>query len=228
MALSMFRKKDQLVAPAAADDSAEKYEFLSPIQSKSKTRRIATLGATLTAVGALCSYALATNNAPEQIVTVTQDIPRGAVIQESQLGTMNVLNPPAQAVPYKKRSELVGKKATKDISSGQVLLSSNAALNLPSAEQGQEIVGLQLPSSNIPVRPLKAGDRVILIPTNTTSANKESANVEDAITGTVDTVTTVNGDTKIDVVVPQGTSKKAAFMDAVVQKKVAVLIEGAQ
>lgn len=101
MALSMFRKKDQLVTPAAADDSAEKYEFLSPIQSKSKTRRIATLGATLTAVGALCSYALATNNAPEQIVTVTQDIPRGAVIQESQLGTMNVLNPPAQAVPYK-------------------------------------------------------------------------------------------------------------------------------
>ena len=39
MALSMFRKKDQLVTPAAADDSAEKYEFLSPIQSKSKTRR---------------------------------------------------------------------------------------------------------------------------------------------------------------------------------------------
>lgn len=227
MALSMFRKKDQLVAPAAADDSAEQYEFLSPIQSKSKTRRIATLGATLTAVGALCSYALATNNAPEQIVTVTQDIPRGAVIQESQLGTMNVLNPPAQAVPYKKRSELVGKKATKDISSGQVLLSSNTAPNLPSAEQGQEIVGLQLPSSNIPVRPLKAGDRVILIPTNT-GANKDSANVEDAITGTVDTVTTVNGDTKIDVVVPEGTSKKATFMDAVVQKKVAVLIEGAQ
>ena len=94
MALSMFRKKDQLLAPAATDDSAEQYEFLSPIQSKSKTRRIATLGATLTAVGALCSYALATNNAPEQIVTVTQDIPRGAVIQESQLGTMNVLNPP--------------------------------------------------------------------------------------------------------------------------------------
>ena len=123
---------------------------------------------------------------------------------------------------------MVGKKATKDISSGQVLLSSNAAPNLPSVEQGQEIVGLQLPSSNIPVRPLKAGDRVILIPTNTTSANKESANVEDAITGTVDTVTTVNGDTKIDVVVPQGTSKKASFMDAVVQKKVAVLIEGAQ
>lgn len=227
MALSMFRKKDQLVAPAAADDSAEQYEFLSPIQSKSKTRRIATLGATLTAVGALCSYALATNNAPEQIVTVTQDIPRGAVIQESQLGTMNVLNPPAQAVPYKKRSELVGKKATKDISSGQVLLSSNAAPNLPSAEQGQEIVGLQLPSSNIPVRPLKAGDRVILIPTNT-GANKDSANVEAAVNGTVDTVTTVNGDTKIDVVVPEGTSKKSAFMDAVVQKKVAVLIEGAQ
>ncbi len=140
---------------------------------------------------------------------------------------MNVLNPPAQAVPYKKRSELVGKKATKDISSGQVLLSSNAAPNLPSAEQGQEIVGLQLPSSNIPVRPLKAGDRVILIPTNT-GANKDSANVEAAVNGTVDTVTTVNGDTKIDVVVPEGTSKKSAFMDAVVQKKVAVLIEGAQ
>lgn len=227
MALSMFRKKDQLVAPATTEESAEQYEFLSPIQSKSKTRRIATLGATLTAVGALCSYALATNNAPEQIVTVTQDIPRGAVIQESQLGTMNVLNPPAQAVPYKKRSELVGKKATKDISSGQVLLSSNAAPNLPSAEQGQEIVGLQLPSSNIPVRPLKAGDRVILIPTNT-GANKDSANVEAAVTGTVDTVSTVNGDTKIDVVVPEGTSKKSAFMDAVVQKKVAVLIEGAQ
>ena len=30
MALSMFRKKDQLVTPAAADDSAEQYEFLSP------------------------------------------------------------------------------------------------------------------------------------------------------------------------------------------------------
>lgn len=227
MAFSLFQKKDQLAA-SGADESAEQYEFLSPIQSKSKTRRITTLGATLTAVGALCSYALATNNAPEQIVTVTQDIPRGAVIQESQLGTMNVLNPPAQAVSYKKRSEVIGKKATTDMSSGQVLLSSNAAPNLPGAEQGQEIVGLQLPSSNIPVRPLKAGDRVILIPTNTTGANKESANVEDAITGTVDTVTTVNGDTKIDVVVPEGTSKKAAFMDAVVQKKVAVLIEGAQ
>ena len=121
----------------------------------------------------------------------------------------------------------MGKKATKDISSGQVLLSSNTAPNLPSAEQGQEIVGLQLPSSNIPVRPLKAGDRVILIPTNT-GANKDSANVEAAVNGTVDTVTTVNGDTKIDVVVPEGTSKKSAFMDAVVQKKVAVLIEGAQ
>ena len=96
--------------PAAADDSAEKYEFLSPIQSKSKTRRIATLGATLTAVGALCSYALATNNAPEQIVTVTQDIPEAQSFRNPQLGTMNVLNPPAQAVPYKKRSELVGRR----------------------------------------------------------------------------------------------------------------------
>ena len=206
MALSPFAKKGRLITPT--DESTEQYEYLSPIQTKTKTRRIMILGATLTAVGIVGSYALATNNAPEQIVTVTQDIPRGAVIEESQLGTMNVLNPPAQAVPYKKRSELVGKKATKDISSGQVLLSSNAAPNLPSAEQGQEIVGLQLPSSNIPVRPLKAGDRVIK--------------------GTVDTVTTVNGDTKIDVVVPEGTSKKSAFMDAVVQKKVAVLIEGAQ
>ena len=225
MALSPFAKKGRLITPT--DESTEQYEYLSPIQTKTKTRRIMILGATLTAVGIVGSYALATNNAPEQIVTVTQDIPRGAVIEESQLGTMNVLNPPAQAVPYKKRSELVGKKATKDISSGQVLLSSNAAPNLPSAEQGQEIVGLQLPSSNIPVRPLKAGDRVILIPTNT-GANKDSADVEAAVTGTVDTVTTVNGDTKIDVVVPEGTSKKSAFMDAVVQKKVAVLIEGAQ
>lgn len=226
MAFSLFQKKDQLVT-SGADESAEKYEFLNPIQSKSKTRRITALGATLTAVGILGSYAVATNSAPEQIVMVTQDIPRGAVIEESQLGTMNVLNPPAKAVLYKKRSEVVGKKATTDISSGQVLLSSNTAPNLPSAEQGKEIVGLLLPSTNIPVRPLKAGDRVILIPANV-GANNNSPNVEGAISGTVDTVTKVNGDTKIDVLLPEGASKNAAFMDAVLQKKVVVTIEGAQ
>ena len=140
---------------------------------------------------------------------------------------MNVLNPPAKAVLYKKRSEVVGKKATTDMSSGQVLLSSNTAPNLPSAEQGKEIVGLLLPSTNIPVRPLKAGDRVILIPTNV-GTNNNSPNVEGAISGTVDTVTKVNGDTKIDVLLPEGASKNASFMDAVLQKKVVVTIEGAQ
>lgn len=226
MAFSLFQKKGQQLVADGTEESTEQFEYLSPIQSKSKVRRITILGSTLTAVGILSAYTLATNNAPEQIVTVTQDIPRGAIIEESQLGTMNVLNPPAQAVTYKRRSEVLGKRATTDISSGQVLLSSNTAASLPGAGQGQEILGLLLPSSNLPVRPLKAGDRVILTPTNA-GANSNSSNVESAVTGTIDTVTTVNGDTKIDVVLPQGTSKRSAFMDAVAQKKVIVSIEGA-
>ena len=198
MAFSLFQKKGQQLV-ADGTESTEQFEYLSPIQSKSKVRRITILGSTLTAVGILSAYTL---------------------------GTMNVLNPPAQAVTYKRRSEVLGKRATTDISSGQVLLSSNTAASLPGAGQGQEILGLLLPSSNLPVRPLKAGDRVILTPTNA-GVNSDSSNVESAVTGTIDTVTTVNGDTKIDVVLPQGTSKRSAFMDAVAQKKVIVSIEGA-
>lgn len=90
MAFSLFQKKDQLVT-SGADESAEKYEFLNPIQSKSKTRRITALGATLTAVGILGSYAVATNSAPEQIVTVTQDIPRGSSNRRVPAGHDDVL-----------------------------------------------------------------------------------------------------------------------------------------
>ena len=41
MALSPFAKKDRLITPT--DESTEQYEYLSPIQTKAKTRRIMVL-----------------------------------------------------------------------------------------------------------------------------------------------------------------------------------------
>ena len=75
MAFSLFQKKGQQLVADGTEESTEQFEYLSPIQSKSKVRRITILGSTLTAVGILSAYTLATNNAPEQIVTVTQDHP---------------------------------------------------------------------------------------------------------------------------------------------------------
>ena len=209
----------------------------NPSRPKTKTRRIALLGTSLAIVGGLGANALTLQDTPHQVISVKKDISRGETITEDSLSTVNVKDASPNTIRVEDRGRILGKKADKDISAGQLILTQDAQESL-SLSNDQELIGIVLPETNAPSRALKAGDRVMITGTGQNSAgaaNPEGGNTpapqgnqenKGRVEGTVDAVTTSKeGYVKVDVIVPSGTAD-AALMDAAVNKKLTVTLIG--
>lgn len=202
---------------SAPSRSAGKGEKIS--KPKTKTRKIALLGTSLAIVGGLGAYALTLQDTPQQVLSIKSDISRGQTITEESLTTVNIKDANSGTIRVEDRRKIIGKKATKDISAGQLILTQDTtdSLTLP---EGQELIGVVLPETNTPSRPLKTGDRVTI----TAPAQDGGGNPAQ---GKVDTVTTTkDGYVKIDVFVPTDTSNDRALMEAIANKKAVVALTG--
>jgi len=120
----------------------------------------------LVALGALLAWYVAANlRYTERVVALRSDVPRGAVITADDLVLTEILpDPVLLAVPAAQLDEVVGQRAAVDLSAGGLLVPA-ALVETVIPARGESVVGLALGPGQLPVTPLRVGDRVRLIST---------------------------------------------------------------
>lgn len=125
---------------------------------------IATLAAAvLGALGIAWLWTSSTDAA--QVVVATNDVPRGAVIQASDLGTARItLDPLLTPVPASRADELVGQRASTALSAGSLVTESMVEPETLPGE-GMSLVPVALPPEQALGLGLEVGDRVKVVMT---------------------------------------------------------------
>src|SRR5437763_11251707 len=121
-------------------------------------------GVVLVALGAVVAYLLVvTAGVTRPYLAVTHKVPYGATLRDSDLTVVDV-NPAAglAPIPASQRDQVVGKHAAADLFPG-TLLTSDQLTDLAIPAPGQQLVGIELKPAQLPARPLKAGDAVLLV-----------------------------------------------------------------
>jgi len=120
----------------------------------------------LVALGALMVWLVVANlRDTERVVALRHDVPRGAVITAEDLVTAEIPPDPALvAVPAEELADVVGKRAAVDLSAGG-LLAPSALAETVTPGPGKSVVGLALGPGQLPVTPLRVGDKVRIIST---------------------------------------------------------------
>jgi hypothetical protein len=123
-------------------------------------------GVLLIAVGALVAwYVVAIVKDTVLVVAALGDIPRGAVIQRSDLTTVEIRPDPLLAtIAADRLDSLVGQRAATDIPAG-VIVSPGSVTSALLPEPGQAIVGVALDASQRPATAPRPGQPVTLVST---------------------------------------------------------------
>jgi hypothetical protein len=96
-----------------------------------------------------------------QVLAVGSPVAKGQMISRAQLVSISVAGV-AQALPVTAIDEVVGKTATVDLVTGQVLTAAMVT-DMPVPAAGQAVVGLSLDPTRVPGAGLAAGDSVTVI-----------------------------------------------------------------
>jgi flagella basal body P-ring formation protein FlgA len=190
-------------AVAAAAQRKDPQKTVRPVRARRS--RIYLAGAvTLIVAGGVGSafiYTMASHT--EQMLVVSHDLQRGEVIAATDLGSIGVGQGQAnQGVPVNDSADVVGKMAAVDLPKGSLITGRSFAGSL-AVPEGQALVGLSLKPSQLPARPLIAGDQVVIVPV--AAAGIPTPSSADSVNGVVsDTADdTASGSTIVDVYVSQ-------------------------
>ena len=177
-------------------------------------RRPALLAASIVAVSAgalLAAFAWTATSTTQSVLAVRSAVERGAVIAQDDVMTVQVSADPALApVPASHASTVVGRRAATDLAAGTLLTREQVSDTvLPAA--GMSIVGVGLPSAQMPGEPLLVGDRVRVVATPG-PAGEVTAGEPVTIAATVVgvRVNDENGQSVVSVQVPQGDAAELA------------------
>lgn len=99
------------------------------------------------------------------VIAVVNDVQRGAVIDEGDVGVASMVPDPALApVPADRMDEVVGLRAATDLVAGSLLTEASVtAAVVPAA--GEAVVGVALTPGQMPGEPLLPGDVVLVVGT---------------------------------------------------------------
>lgn len=171
-------------------------------------RRPALIVASAVAVSAgalLAAFAWTATSTTQSVLAMRSTVERGAVITQDDVMTVRVSADPAlDPVPASQAPVVVGKRAATDIAAGTLLTREQVSdAVLPAA--GMSIVGVGLPSGQLPGEPLLVGDRVRVVATPGASGEVtagEPVTVAAMVVGV--RVDDENGQSVVSVQVPQG------------------------
>jgi hypothetical protein len=124
------------------------------------------VGLALVALGALAFlYVSGQLSTAVPVIAVVNDVQRGAVIDEGDVGVASVVPDPALApVPADRIDEVVGLRAATDLVAGSLLAEASVtAAVVPAA--GEAVVGVALTPGQMPGEPLLPGDVVLVVGT---------------------------------------------------------------
>jgi hypothetical protein len=120
----------------------------------------------LVALGALAFlYVSGQLSTAVPVIAVVNDVQRGAVIGEGDVGMASVVPDPALApVPADRMDEVVGLRAATDLVAGTLLTDSSVTAGVVPAT-GEAVVGVPLTPGQMPGEPLLPGDVVLIVGT---------------------------------------------------------------
>ncbi|WP_162452916.1 SAF domain-containing protein [Phytoactinopolyspora mesophila] len=153
-----------------------------------RRRGLIGLGAALLALGGGGAYMLAEQASDTvQVIAIAADVPRGHVIQASDLTTAAVTPQPSlELVAASRLNELVGQRASVDLSRGN-LLTPEAVSEYLIPAAGQTVVGVAVTPAQLPTEPITPGDPVRVVDTPGQGGDPPSGDPE-AIPATVTSV----------------------------------------
>lgn len=192
---------------------APKRQQHSPVAAKINPMLIAAAIA-LIVVGALAGwYVLNTQSTTTAVVTITQDVPRGAEISTDHLGTLEVNDADAgNYIAVADANTVAGRTALTDLTSGTPLTDKNTGTL--ATDEAAAIVGLPLTAAQMPSTNIAAGDTVSVVSTASNSA--ESGSTPISIDATVFSIRTdeTTGLTIVDLTIEPDEARTVASMAA--------------
>jgi SAF domain len=162
-------------------------------------------GVAISAGALLAGFAWTATSTTQSVLAVRSAVERGAVIAQDDVMTVQVSADPALTpLPASQASAVVGQRAATDLAAGTLLTREQVSDTvLPAA--GMSIVGVGLPSAQLPGEPLLVGDRVRVVATPGASGEVTSGEpVTIAATVVGVRVNDENGQSVVSVQVPQG------------------------
>ena len=212
-------------AEAPSEQGQKKRSLASPLQSKPRVPVIAAAIALMVVFGLLFVWLLSSQTHTQSVFAARSDIARGHVITAEDLTAVEI--PEGQPIPHfltTQQSEVIGKTAAKDISSGGLVSPKTLATGTGLSED-DSVVGLSLGPAQLPPYPLRSGDRVRIVgtPPNQAEMPKE---VPTPISATIVSTEkdTVSGQTLVAVQVPRGDAASLAAKAAT--GRVALILDG--
>jgi len=177
-------------------------------------RRPALIAASVAAISAgavVAAFAWTATSTTQSVLAVRSAVERGAVIAQDDVMTVQVSADPAlDPVPASQASAVVGQRAATDLAAGTLVTREQVRDTvLPAA--GMSIVGVGLPSAQLPGEPLLVGDRVRVVATPG-PAGEVTAGEPVTIAATVVGVRVddENGQSVVSVQVPAGDAPELA------------------
>lgn len=174
------------------------------------------VGVVLLAAGALSVvWLVQANDHKVAVLVAARDIPAGTVLADGDLGVVRVsVGPGVATIPAAERGELVGRVPIGALPAGTVLAERLFTQNGPPGA-GRVLVPVALPLARMPLDPLYAGDRVLVVDTPATDADPPTT-LPDSIPARIERVGTpdVNGVVVLDVSVATGDGPALAARSA--------------
>jgi hypothetical protein len=186
------------------------------------------LGASLLAVcGASAAYLTHVSSNTIPVLAIANDVPRGALIEDSDLVIAQAASDPAiRSVPAVDRDNVVGLRAAADLIAG-TLLTSAAVTSERMPPAGQTVVGVSVTEAQMPQEDLIPGDSVRIFDTPNPgddpppgAPRSVSATVV-AVSGMTDT-----GHVIVDVVIDQDVAGALAARAAT--GRIAIVLDSAE
>jgi len=214
-------------APSAADTRLAPpplaLEDLLPLTPPKLRRRpwLIALGLLLIVISAIVSWYVVTMvKDTVQVVAALKSIPRGSVIERSDLTTAEIRpDPLLRTIPAAELDRLVGQQAAADISAGVLVAPEAVTAQLPPAV-GQAVVGVALGVDQMPATRPRHGQPVTLVTTpgqgDTAGGQADSAATPPEVAATVLDYSDdeVSGVLVIDVLVPKEQAATVASLAA--------------
>jgi hypothetical protein len=197
----------------------------APIGLLPRRRRwgLVAVGTLLVVVFAIVAYLLvATAATTRPVLALARNVPYGATLGADDLTVVDVnaatgLSP----VPASQRDQVIGKHAAADLFAGTLLTKAQVA-DLVIPAPGQQLVGIELKPGQVPARPLRPGDQVMLVivpptalaglPDSQTGAQSATTSIRATVAETTGAQT--NGNIRVDVAVSTSDGPTVAAMAA--------------
>jgi hypothetical protein len=173
-------------------------------------------GLMLAAVGAVVSVttAMAAGNRTPVLI-VAHDVAAGQTLTSADLAVVRIsADPIMHPLPASARDSVVGQRAAATLKAGTLLISSMLS-NASAPAAGTALVPVALKPSELPARPLQAGDRLLLVPA-ADATSQTPAPAANPVTVVVDEIGTPESDgtVVVDVQVPIGEASGLAQLAA--------------